>query len=74
MNIEYLRLMKNTPRLYISDNRGVKEQDIINFEQKLNKNLPKAYKEFLFLGGDGANMITSDQGFYNADGSDKIYI
>ena len=74
MNIEYLQLMKQTPRLKEWTNRGVKEEDIYAFEEKMDKKFPKAYREFLFLGGDGANMITADHGFYNPRDEDLFYM
>lgn len=75
MIIEYLELMDSTKRIFGEENEPVKENDIINFGQKINETFPKAYKEFLFLGGDGANMMGNvNYGFYNPYGEDKVYM
>ena len=68
MNIEYLQLMDSTKRIFGEENEPVKENDITCLEQKLTKTFPKAYREFLFLGGDGANMMGGlNFGFYQGD-------
>ncbi|SDI48635.1 SMI1 / KNR4 family (SUKH-1) [Chryseobacterium taeanense] len=57
MQIEYLTQMKNTPIIKGDQNRGISEQEIEKLEQKFNIQFPKAYKEFLFLGGKYQNCI-----------------
>jgi len=75
MIIEYLQLMQDTKLIFERKNKPVKESDISLLEQKINKNFPKAYKEFLFIGGDGANVIVGlDHGFYHPNGGNKRYI
>jgi SMI1 / KNR4 family (SUKH-1) len=58
MEIEYLIKMKNTPKIKNVENRGISEIKINELEQKLNIKLPKAYKEFLFLGGDYEELLS----------------
>ncbi|SDI48540.1 SMI1 / KNR4 family (SUKH-1) [Chryseobacterium taeanense] len=60
MQIEYLTKMKNTPKIGSWENRGISEQEIEKLEQKFNVTFPKAYKEFLFLGGEFQNAIDWD--------------
>ncbi|SDI48586.1 SMI1 / KNR4 family (SUKH-1) [Chryseobacterium taeanense] len=57
MQIEYLKKMKNTPIIKGNENKGNSETEIEKLEQKLNIKFPKAYKEFLFLGGKYQNCI-----------------
>lgn len=57
MNIQYLTKMKNTPVINGETNRGISEQKIEKLEQEFNIKFPKAYKEFLFLGGEYQNCI-----------------
>jgi len=57
MQIEYLTKMKNTPKIGKWENKGISEQEIEKLEQKFNIQFPKAYKEFLFLGGEFDNCI-----------------
>jgi hypothetical protein len=59
MNINYLNLMKNTPEIFGSKNRGISEQEILDFEEKHNITFPKSYKEFLFLAGGYCNIDIS---------------
>jgi len=59
MQIEYLTKMKNTPIIKGDENKGASEQEIFQLENKLSITLPKAYKEFLFLGGKYDNIINS---------------
>ena len=42
MNIEYLQLMKQTPRLQGTTNRPVKEADIVALEMKIDKKVSKS--------------------------------
>jgi len=74
MNITYLQLMQQTPKLQNTTNRSVKEEDINLLQNKIEKVFPLAYIEFLFLGGSNANMINVDHGFYNPNGGNKRYI
>lgn len=63
MEIEYLIKMKNTPKIGRWENRGISKQQIEKLEHELNVQFPKAYKEFLFLGGKDAVFMgdwTSD--------------
>jgi hypothetical protein len=60
MQIEYLTKMKNTPKIGSWENRGISEQEIEKLEQKFGIEFPKAYKEFLFLGGEFQNAIDWD--------------
>jgi len=57
MQIEYLTQMKNTPIIKGDENRGISEQEIEKLEQNFGIEFPKAYKEFLFLGGKYQNCI-----------------
>ncbi|UIR55062.1 SMI1/KNR4 family protein [Sphingobacterium sp. SRCM116780] len=59
MQIEYLTKMKNTPKIGKRENEGVSEEEISRLENKLNVTLPKAYKEFLLLGGRYDNIINN---------------
>lgn len=57
MQIEYLTKMKSTPIIKGHENRGNSEIEIEKLEEKLKIKFPKAYKEFLFLGGKYQNCI-----------------
>ena len=52
MEIEYLTKMKNNPKVGKFEMEGVSEEKIEKLEKEFNIKLPKAYKEFLFLGGN----------------------
>jgi len=60
MEIQYLTKMKNTPIIKGEKNRGISELKIEKLEQEFNIKFPKAYKEFLFLGGEYQNCIDWD--------------
>lgn len=53
MEIEYLQLMENTPKISWKINEPMTIEEIQDLEQKFNDNnpLPKALREFLFLAG-----------------------
>ena len=75
MIIKYLQLMQDTKLIFGEKNKPVKESDITLLEQKINKNFPKAYKEFLFIGGDDTNVFSElNHGFYHPNGGNKRYI
>lgn len=57
--VKYLELMKENDVINGERNEPVKEEDINALELKIGKSFPKAYKEFLSLGGEFANMISS---------------
>ncbi|WP_397364144.1 SMI1/KNR4 family protein [Olleya sp. R77988] len=59
MNINYLNLMKNTPEIFGSKNRGISEQEISQFQEKYSIAFPKSYQEFLFLAGGYCNINVS---------------
>lgn len=69
MEIEYLTKMKNTPKIGRWENRGISEQEIEKLEQKFNIKFPKAYKEFLFLGGEFQNCVEWDTNYRHLDWS-----
>ncbi len=61
MEIEYLQKMQQTPIIKNTQNKGVSETKIEQLEIKMGVKFPKAYKEFLFLGGVLDNMINNFQ-------------
>lgn len=54
MEIKYLQSMQQNPVLWGDESRGITLERIKELEQKLNngKEFPKAFREYLFLGGD----------------------
>ncbi len=62
MNIEYLTLMEEYPKLLGIGNVGVKTKDIEDYENKNNISFPKVYKEFLFLAGSQTNLLSGING------------
>lgn len=69
MEIEYLTKMKNTPKIKHTANRGVSEEKIKQAESKMGIKFPKAFKEFLYLGGDYEEVISDwNRGFDNLEG------
>ncbi len=67
MEIQYLFKMKNTPKIGRLENRGISEQKIERLEQEFKIKFPKAYKEFLFLGGEFQNCIDWDTDYEYLD-------
>lgn len=57
MEIQYLKKMKQTPIIDGIENFGVSEDSIRKIEIEIGKKFPIAFREFLFLGGNEANMI-----------------
>lgn len=72
MVIEYLKKMELYPKPHSkkSENEGLSLEIIENLESDLNNGnaLPKAYKEFLFLGGE-YNALGLDVNFVSEDDS-----
>ncbi|THD32923.1 SMI1/KNR4 family protein [uncultured Flavobacterium sp.] len=68
MEIEYLIKMKNTPKIKYIANRGLSEEKIEQVESKMGIKFPKAFKEFLYLGGDYEEIINDwNRGFDNLE-------
>lgn len=57
MDIKYLKKMLKVSSIDDEDNEGISEIQISEIEQAIGKKFPIAFKEFLFLGGNEANMI-----------------
>jgi hypothetical protein len=57
MDIKYMKKMEKTPLIDESYNEGMSNVEIVEIENEIGKKFPLAYKEFLLLGGKGANMI-----------------
>jgi len=74
MEVQYLTLMLETKQIFGITNEPVKEEDIIALQEKLDIMFPKAYQEFLFIGGNSSNMINSDHGFYHPLRDDLNYM
>ena len=73
MEIQYLKLMQSTEVVRGEKNEPVKEEDIVALEAKIEKKFPKAYREFLFLGGDSPNMMGNvNIGFYDPGAGDMF--
>ncbi len=62
MTIEYLTQMKENPKINNFVNRGFSEDKIKEIELKYNSGIefPKAFREFLYLGGDFNNVAFDD--------------
>ncbi|WP_452602934.1 SMI1/KNR4 family protein [Pontimicrobium sp. MEBiC06410] len=60
MNIQYLQLMKDTQKIFERTNIGVDIQEIEQFQNQQNVLFPKAYQEFLILGGKRCNLGLSN--------------
>ena len=70
MEIKYLKKMQKTPVIDGEENEGVIESEIDKLEKQIGKVFPIAFKEFLFLGGNRANMlIDMDNGLFYQDKS-----
>jgi len=63
MTIQYLKKMEATPVIQNVKNIGIPECEIKRLESLSGVQLPKAYKEFLFLGGKLDNMLDWHAGF-----------
>lgn len=75
MEITYLNLMQQTPRIGAEQNAGVDEATITELEKRAGVSLPQAYREFLFIGGREANMLGDmDGGFYKREPNRPYYI
>jgi len=59
MEIQYLTKMKNNPKVGRWEIEGISEQEIIKIENEFKIKLPKAYKEFLYLGGKYTGFMQS---------------
>jgi hypothetical protein len=57
VEIKYLKKMESNPVIAGKTNRKLSIEKIEEIEGGINKSFPLAYREFLFLGGNGANMI-----------------
>ncbi len=57
MEIKHLKKMEKNPEIAETSNIGLPIEKITVIEQQINKKLPAVYREFLYLGGNGANMI-----------------
>lgn len=57
MEINFLKKMEATPTIRGLSNKGMSETEILVLEKNAGVNFPKAYKEFLFLGGKMFNML-----------------
>jgi hypothetical protein len=57
MEIKYLKKMLKTPVIDDEENEGVSEVKIKEIEQAIGKKFPSVFREFLYLGGNDANMI-----------------
>jgi hypothetical protein len=57
MEIKYLKKMLKTPVIDDEENEGISEVKINEIEQAIGKKFPTAFREFLYLGGNDANMI-----------------
>ncbi len=55
--MEYMKKMAKTPAIGNTYNEPCTEAQIQSMEQEIGKQFPKAYREFLQLGGNRANMI-----------------
>ncbi|MEO6670664.1 MAG: SMI1/KNR4 family protein [Ferruginibacter sp.] len=65
MELLYLKKMEKTPTIEDIDNEGISEEQITEIEQSIGKIFPSVFREFLFLGGNEANMIGDmDQGCF----------
>ncbi|MGB6093433.1 MAG: SMI1/KNR4 family protein [Moheibacter sp.] len=68
MNIQYLIKMQNTPKIGHFENNGISESEIEQLEIKMGVKFPKAYKEFLYLGGEYESILQSwNRGFENLE-------
>jgi SMI1 / KNR4 family (SUKH-1) len=75
MEIKYLTLMSKTPQIADEENYGITEDEITMVESEAKKKFPKAYREFLFLGGKGANMIGDLNHWVSSyDGEEKYWL
>jgi restriction endonuclease S subunit len=54
--------------------RGLSETDIVQMEQEMNngKTFPKAYREFLFLGGEFSTIQLNHYGKHTPKGTEKF--
>ncbi|WP_452602931.1 SMI1/KNR4 family protein [Pontimicrobium sp. MEBiC06410] len=73
MDIQYLQLMKDTPKIFERINIGVKELEIQQFQNEQNVIFPKAYQEFLNIGGNRCNLgITNTTLEYSLERQNEI--
>lgn len=69
MQIAYLKKMQNTPVIDDEYNEGISEIKINEIEQEIGKKFPQSFREFLFLGGEEANMMADmDNGCFLLNG------
>jgi SMI1 / KNR4 family (SUKH-1) len=74
MKIEFLGRMADTSEIEDEENYGISEAEIALLEQQNKRKFPKAYQEFLFLGGKGANMIAEmNHAVYSYDNQDSYW-
>jgi|GEM_PF-1961285 len=52
MVLQYLQKLKDNPIIYEESIKGISEEEITKYEQKLDIQFPLSYKEYLFLAGD----------------------
>ncbi|PKW28987.1 SMI1/KNR4 family protein [Flavobacterium lindanitolerans] len=72
MEILYLKKMEDFPKIGSYKNEGVSETEINNMEQSMNVKFPKAYREFLFLGGNYENLLSNwNRNFYDLDSAQE---
>lgn len=57
MEYKYMKKMAKTPTIGVTENAPISEEQIKSIEEQIGKTFPKAYREFLLLGGREANMI-----------------
>lgn len=74
MEIKYLHSMQQNLILWGDKSRGLTLERIKELEQKLNsgKEFPKAFREYLFLGGDFNHLGFDDQDGTHSNGEDLI--
>jgi SMI1 / KNR4 family (SUKH-1) len=73
MEIKYLKKMQKTRTIDDRDNEGISEAKINEIELETGKKFPDVFREFLFLGGNEANMIADmDNGCFLENG-DKYW-
>lgn len=56
MEITYLKRMLDNPTIGTSENLGITEAEIEAMQSKIGHTFPKAYREFLWLGGRHNNL------------------
>ena len=57
MEFRYMTKMAKTPIIDDEDNEGMSDSERAEIETEFGKPFPRSYKEFLLLGGKGANII-----------------